>query len=182
MKTFATSVLAFAALLVLTSCGGKDARATCASDGAATKPRRGSGPVDIAYLTSVDVRATSCGDRIVFAFRGDAARASGFRIAYEPASTALVEDGSGAHVAAKGPAYLVLRLEPAATAAVTGDDLTFTYTGPRRLQTDGTRFVRDVVKSGDFEAVVSWVIGLPEERPFTVSTASSPPRLILDVA
>jgi hypothetical protein len=42
--------------------------------------------------------------------------------------------------------------------------------------------VRDVVKSGDFEAVVSWVIGLPEERPFTVSTASSPPRLILDVA
>jgi hypothetical protein len=65
---------------------------------------------------------------------------------------------------------------------VTGDSLTFTYTGPRRLRPDGGRFVRDVVKSGDFEAVVSWVIGLPEERPFTVSTASSPPRLILDVA
>jgi hypothetical protein len=183
MRTFAVSVLALAAALVLTSCGGKkEARSSCAPNGAGTQARRVSGPADLAYLTSVHVRQTSCGDRIVFAFRDDARKAPGFRIAYEPAATALVEDGSGAHVDAAGPAYLVMRLEPAATAQVTGDSLTFTYTGPRRLRPDGGRFVRDVVKSGDFEAVVSWVIGLPEERPFTVSTASSPPRLILDVA
>jgi hypothetical protein len=65
---------------------------------------------------------------------------------------------------------------------VTGDSLTFTYTGPRRLRPDGGRFVRDVVKSGRLRSGRRWVIGLPEERPFTVSTASSPPRLILDVA
>jgi hypothetical protein len=181
MTRFATPVLAVAALLVLTSCGGNDARATCASGGSRMEPRSGHGPVDTAYLTSVDLHATSCGDRIVFSFRDDGAGAPGFRISYEPASTALVEDGSGAHVAASGPAFLVLRLHPAATAAVSGGDLRFTYKGPRRLDTDGTRFVRDVVKSGDFEAMVSWVIGLPEERPFTVSSASSPPRLILDV-
>ena len=181
MRRFATPVLALGALLVLTSCGGKEARAQCASDGSGTRPRSGSGPVDTTYLTSVDLHATSCGDRIVFSFRDDAARAPGFRVSYESASTALVEDGSGAHVAATGPTYLVLRLHPAATAAVSGGDLTFTYKGPRRLDTNGTRFVRDVVKSGDFEAMVSWVIGLPEERPFTVSSESSPPRLILDV-
>jgi hypothetical protein len=183
MRTFAASVIALAAALVLTSCGGNEAaRSRCEPDGAGTQARRVSGPADLAYLTSVDVRTTSCGDRIVFAFRDDARQAPGFRIAYEPAATALVEDGSGAHVDAAGPAYLVMRLEPAATAEVSGDSLTFTYTGPRRLRPDGGHFVRDVVKSGDFEAVVSWVIGLPEERPFTVSTASSPPRLIVDLA
>src|SRR5512132_1226862 len=98
MRTFAASVLALAAALVLTSCGGKnEARSSCAPDGAGTQARRVSGPADLAYLTSVDVRATSCGDRIVFAFRDDARQAPGFRIAYEPAATALVEDGSGAH-------------------------------------------------------------------------------------
>jgi hypothetical protein len=181
MKTFAACVVAVAGALVLTSCGGHDARATCASDGSGTQPRSASGPGGTIYLTSVDLHATSCGDRIVFSFRDDAVRAPGFRISYESASTALVEDGSGAHVAATGPTYLVLRLHPTATAAVSGGDLTFTYRGPRRLDTNGTRFVRDVVKSGDFEAMVSWVIGLPEERPFTVSTTASPPRLILDV-
>jgi hypothetical protein len=182
MRTFAASVLALAAALALTSCGSNDARVTCASDDAGTQPRRGSGPVDVTYLTSIDVRATSCGDRIVFAFRNDATRAPGFRIAYEPAATALVEDGSGARLGAAGPAYLVLRLEPAATAEADGDGITFTYKGPRRFRPDDARFVREVVKSGDFEAVVSWVIGLPQERPFTVSTTSSPPRLIVDVA
>jgi hypothetical protein len=181
MKRFAPSVLVLTAALVLTSCGGNHAQAKCGSRGSGTQPRSGPGPGGTTYLTSVDLHATSCGDRIVFSFRDDAARAPGFRISYESASTALVEDGSGAHVAATGPTYLVLRLHPTATAAVSGGDLTFTYRGPRRLDTNGTRFVRDVVKSGDFEAMVSWVIGLPEERPFTVSTTSSPPRLILDV-
>jgi hypothetical protein len=181
MRTLAVSVLTLAATFAFTGCGGNDAQSSCGSSSDGTQPRRASGPVDVTFLTAVDVRRTACGDRVVFAFRDDAARAPGFRVAYEPAATALVEDGSGAHVDAAGPAYLVLRLEPAATAVATGEDVTFTYTGPRRLRPDGARFVRDVVKSGDFEAVVSWVIGLPEERPFTVSTASSPPRLILDV-
>src|ERR687888_429436 len=98
MRTFAASVLALAATFALAGCGGgKDEQAGCASDGGATQPRRASGPADVTYLTSVAVRATSCGDRIVFAFRDDAVRAPGYRIAYEPAAQALVEDGSGAH-------------------------------------------------------------------------------------
>lgn len=181
MRTFVASALALATTAVLAGCGGNDARASCVPSGAGTHARTVRGPVDVTYLTSVNVRENGCGDRIVFAFRDDAGRPPGFRASYEPAETALVEDGSGAHVAAAGDAFLVLRLQPAATADVSGDDLTFTYTGPRRLRPDDAHFVREVVKSGDFEAVVSWVIGLPEERPFTVSTASSPPRLIVDV-
>jgi hypothetical protein len=184
MRTFAAPLLALAATLALTSCGGNDEQASCSRPaGAGTQARSGSGAADVTFLTSIDVHATKCGDRIVFAFRGDAERAPGFRISYEPAATALVEDGSGARIDAAGSAYLVLRLSPTATAEADGDgSLTFTYTGPRRLRPDDASFVRELVKSGDFEAVVSWVIGMDERRPFTVSTSASPPRLILEVA
>ena len=183
MRTFAAPLLAVVATLALTSCGGTHEQASCSPPaGAGTQARSGSGATDVTFLTSIDVRATRCGDRIVFAFRDEAERAPGFRISYEPAVTALVEDGSGARIAAAGSAYLVLRLEPTATAEADGDgSLTFTYTGARRIRPGNASFVRELVKSGDFEAVVSWVIGMDEKRPFTVSTSASPPRLILDV-
>jgi hypothetical protein len=37
------------------------------------------------------------------------------------------------------------------------------------------------VKSGDFEAAVTWVVGLSEQRPFSVSTRTAPPRVVVDV-
>jgi hypothetical protein len=49
------------------------------------------------------------------------------------------------------------------------------------LRPEGTRFVREVVKTGDFESVVTWAIGLREERPFRVETSKSPPRLTVVV-
>ena len=52
-----------------------------------------------------------------------------------------------------------------------GDQLDFTYTGPRRLQPEDAEHVEEIVKTGDFEAVVTWAIGLAEERPFHVRTA-----------
>jgi hypothetical protein len=63
---------------------------------------------------------------------------------------------------------------------VRGDELVRTYTGPKRLAPpEDAHFVRELVKSGDFEAVVTWVIGLDERRPFTTRVADS--RLVVEI-
>ena len=42
-----------------------------------------------------------------------------------------------------------------------------TYTERERITATGTNHVTEVVETGDFEAVVTWVIGLDTKRPFT---------------
>ena len=71
--------------------------------------------------------------------------------------------------------------EPAATADLSGAKLERTYTGPRRIQPAGMHFVREIVKTGDFEAVLTWAIGLSERRPFMVTSSGSPPRLTIEL-
>ena len=124
------------------------------------------------YLTDVDVEARECSDRVVFSFRS-ATPGPGYNVSYEPAATAKLEDGSGNPIEIDGSAYLVVRLTPAMTAEIVGEEVNPTYTGPRRVAGGGTRFVREVVKTGDFEAQVTWVIGLNEERPFTATGSES---------
>jgi hypothetical protein len=41
--------------------------------------------------------------------------------------------------------------------------------------------VREVVRTGDFEAVLTWAIGLDERVGFRVSTLDNPSRLVVDL-
>ena len=45
----------------------------------------------------------------------------------------------------------------------------------------GTSVVREVVRSGDFEAVLSWAIGVQERVDFRVQALDDPARLVVDV-
>jgi hypothetical protein len=63
------------------------------------------------------------------------------------------------------------------TAKIDGDQLTKTYTGPRRLS--GTEPITEVVKTGDFEGVITWVIGLDQKRPFTTEASDS--QLVVEI-
>ena len=123
------------------------------------------------YLTNVDAYTDRCGDRITFDFKKSGSPGPGFNVSYEPAASAKIEDGSGAPVEIEGSAFLVVRLTPAMTAEISGDEVKPTYAGPRRIRPEGFSFVRDVVKTGDFEAVVTWVIGLDEERRFKATVS-----------
>ena len=38
-----------------------------------------------------------------------------------------------------------------------------------------------LVRTGGFEAVLTWATGVDEKRPFLVSTLESPARLVIDV-
>jgi hypothetical protein len=160
----------------LTGCGG----GTKPSSATDCNPPKGAGavgatvhPSEAALLTAVRVESDACVDRVAFAFEGDGAAFPGYRVSYLPAGTALVEDGSGAHVALDGSAYLVVRFEPAATADLSGPELVRTYTGPKRIAApENAHSLREVVKSGDFEAVLTWVIGLDDRRPFAVTRSA----------
>jgi hypothetical protein len=128
------------------------------------------------YLTNVSVDAEQCSAKVTFDFEKQTP-GPGFDVSYQPASTAKIEDGSGNPIEVAGEAFLIVKLTPAMTAKIDGDQLTKTYTGPRRVSGSGP--VQEVVKTGDFESVVTWVIGLDRERPFTTDATDS--RLVVEI-
>lgn len=128
---------------------------------------------DTALLTDVRVASHDGFDRIVLAFRGGT---PGYRVAY--VDPPITQDGSGEEVAVAGEAFLELHLTPASGwDAVEGAP---TYTGPDRV-TGPTTTVTEVVATGDFEANLSWVVGLDTRAPFSVTLLADPVRLVVDV-
>lgn len=116
---------------------------------------------------------------MTLAFSAKTATAPGHTVSYQPGP--ITADASGAPVAVAGTAYLVVRLEPAY--GYDFDTGTPSYTGPDRLPAPGAHHVKEVVKTGDFEAVVTWVIGVDAQRPFAVSaTTGTAPQLVITIA
>jgi hypothetical protein len=113
-------------------------------------------------------------DRVVFQFRGEGL--PGYRVEYMPPP--LKEDGSGDPVDVAGSAFVVVRMEPASGFDLNTGEGELVYKGPKRLP--GTGVVKEVVRTGDFEAVLSWAVGLAGKVPFRVTTAAAPSRLIVD--
>jgi hypothetical protein len=147
-------------------------------EGASTNPVVTTKPgAEIALLERVAVGRHEGFDRVVFQFTN---HVPGYRVEYvEPP---LKEDGSGNVVRVKGNAFVVVRMELASGFDLTVDEGELVYKGPRRIDGSaaGTSVVQEVVRSGDFEAVLSWVVGLSDRVDFRVRTASSPARLIVD--
>lgn len=113
-------------------------------------------------------------DRVVFQFRGEGL--PGYRVQYmEPP---LHEDGSGNVVKIDGSAFVVVRMEPASGFDLNTGEGELVYKGPRRLP--GASVVREVVRTGDFEAVLTWAVGLSDKVDFRVLRLSSPSRLVVD--
>ncbi|MGH3099844.1 MAG: AMIN-like domain-containing (lipo)protein [Thermoleophilia bacterium] len=121
----------------------------------------------------VDVRAGSHTgyDRVVFEFEGAVPE---HRIGYVDQ---LVEDGSGNPVEVAGAADLEVVFEGANAHEENGSPTV----SPRRFS-PGLPAVKEIAQLGDFEAVVSYGIGIDRRRPITVSTLSGPSRLVIDVA
>jgi len=123
--------------------------------------------------TLADVRAAGHPgfDRVVFEFQGDVPEHT---VRYVDQ---LVEDGTGEPVSVAGTADLQVVFHGA---NAHGEDGTPSG-GPRR-SSPGLTAVKEVAQIGDFEAVVSYGIGLDRRRPLTVSTLSGPSRLVIDVS
>jgi len=150
------------------------------SGGTATQ-RSATKPANTMLLTAVHVDSDTCKDTIIFSFRSAGGAEPGYTVGYRPAEEAQTQDASGKHIAIAGKAFLVIRFEPAATADLTGAKPVFTYTGPSKFAPAGMRFTRELAKTGDFEAVLTWAIGLSEERPFKVTSSGSPAQVTVEV-
>ncbi|HUK94498.1 MAG TPA: hypothetical protein VLU96_05515 [Gaiellaceae bacterium] len=138
-------------------------------------------PANTMLLTAVQASSNGCTDRISFTFRPATGRPAGYTVGYRTAEEAQTQDASGKFIPIAGKAFLVIRFEPAATADLTGAKPVFTYTGPWKFVPARTRYVRQLAKTGDFEAVLTWAIGLSEQRPFTVSSSGSPARVTIEI-
>jgi hypothetical protein len=196
-------IAALAAAGGLTGCGRDEAKTTTAATGSAaatsdetasttastaactfsgtTDAASGGGDAPTRLLTDVRVGAHGCFDRVTFELKpqpGEADGPVGWKASYE--SGPITEDGSGHPVKMKGAAFLVV------TMSATGADLSqeaapATYTGPASIEAADTTRIQQVRRTGDFEGVITWVIGLDQKRPFHVSTQDGPARVIVDV-
>jgi hypothetical protein len=127
----------------------------------------------IALLERVAVGRHEGYDRVVFQFREGV---PGYRIEYvEPP---LKEDGSGDVVEVRGNSFVTVRMEPASGFDLNTNEGVIVYKGPKRLP--GASVVQEVVRTGDFEAVLTWAVGLSNRVEFRVTTTKSPARLIVD--
>jgi hypothetical protein len=177
-----------AMILVLAGCDGGD---DAPSAGSVSEPvATGAGdPMAGASTDSVSVPATSAEtslltgvhaarhdgfDRVVFEFRTGV---PGYRIGYVEGP--VLADGSGAEVTVAGDHVVVVRMEPALDADLSQETAPLTYTGPRRFS-PGTPEVKELVRVGGFEGVLTWAIGLADRADFRASTLANPPRLVLD--
>jgi len=73
-------------------------------------------------------------------------------------------------------------MEPASGFDLNSGQGELVYKGPKRLDASGAgaTVVQEVMRTGDFESVLSWAVGLSSKVPFRVTTATSPSRLVVD--
>jgi len=131
----------------------------------------------LAVLTDVRIGRHTGYDRVVFQFRDNDAL-PGYLVDYRPLP--VTADPSDLPLTVTGDHALVVRMQ-AASRFDFDNGLTQVYTGPNTV-TGSAAAVTEVVLRGDFEAMLSWVIGLRGARPFRVTTLTGPPRIVVDVA
>jgi len=147
-------------------------------EGASTDPAVAPAKItETALLTGIDVSSLDGHDRVTFEF---ANAVPGYDIRY--VERPVIADGSGQEIAVSGSAVLRARFEPALDADLTKEDAPRTYRGPVRLSPRDAKIVVELVRTGGFEAVLTWAIGTKQKAPFKVSTLDDPPRVVVDVA
>lgn len=148
-------------------------------DDAGTEPvRREPSSAETSLLTDVRVARHEGFDRVVFEFNGPV---PGYDVEYvEPPIT---EDGSGHDVEVDGEAFLQVVMRPASGFDLSRGEGEQTYEGPTRIdgQDSGTSVIQEVVRTGDFEAMLTWVIGISDRVDFRVDEVDGPARLVIDV-
>lgn len=164
-----------------TSTGTTTTSTTTASGGIDTMAGASTKPVVVkatntqtALLTDVRAARHEGYDRVVFQFSN---AVPGYDVRY--VERPIVEDGSGRTVNVDGAYVVRVRMENGLDADLSKASAPRTYTGPNRLA-PGTPEVASLVRTGGFENVLTWAVGLRDRVDFRVLTLDSPPRLIVD--
>jgi hypothetical protein len=141
---------------------------------AAPSPAREPAPAGLL----VEMRAASHPgyDRLVFEFGGDKPPPHKTQVVSE-----VRHDPSDKLIPLQGKRFLYVVFDPARldTTPVDGPDKARRYTGPDRITPD-LSLLKEVAIAGDFEAVLSFGVGLSGETTFEVQELTSPARLVID--
>ncbi len=127
-----------------------------------------------ALLTGVRAARHEGYDRVVFQF---ANTLPGYDVRY--VKRPVHQDGSGKVVLVKGTYVVQIRMLNALDADLTKTGAPRTYTGPIRFS-PGTPEVVELVRTGGFEAVLTWAAGLHDRIDYRVTTLKAPARLVVD--
>ena len=145
-------------------------------DGASTDPVVGAASNQrTALLTAVRAARHEGYDRVVFEFGGDELPGYDVRYAERP----ITADGSGDEVRIEGEHVVVVRMENALDADLSRPGAPLTYRGPARI-TPSTPMVAELARTGGFEGVLTWAVGLRDRVDYRVTTLRSPARLVID--
>jgi len=125
-------------------------------------------PTLVAIRAAHHAETTPQYDRVVFEFSDPLPL---LRIEYVEQ---LLADGSGLPVSVAGNAILCIQLEPARAHNDSGQD-----TVPGRISLK-LPLVQEIVGSGDFEAVVTYGIGVACKVQTRILTLENPSRLVID--
>lgn len=126
-----------------------------------------------AHLAAVRLARKGGNDRLVFEFTD---HVPAYTIGYRPLPARA--DASGREIPLPGAtAMLTVTLTPATARGWGGDART--YFGPSSV-TANTADVTEAAMAGDFEAVLSWAVGLRAKVPFRVTASDEPPTITID--
>lgn len=110
-------------------------------------------------------------DRVVFEFRE---HVPGYHIEY--IDRPIRDCGAGDVKPVDGDGWLEVRFYPANAHTEAGEP-----TVRERELKPALGIVREVERTCDFEAVVTWVIGTASPKPYGAFELGSPPRLVVDI-
>ncbi len=145
-----------------------EAAAANLTQGPIEQPARSPG---LALLVRVRAGRNKDFDRLVFDFEGPV---PGMRVQYVDR---LIEDGTGNPIPLRGRAVVEIVMQPAAAHR---DDGTPTLSGPLPDLTGFAAF-RQIADAGDFEAVLTWGIGVAARTGLRGLTLTGPSRVAIDV-
>jgi hypothetical protein len=137
---------------------------------------------DGVYMNLKDVRvgAHNGFDRIVFEFQEPDPNPAGNggipRYEIRQAKPPFSEDPSDMPIAVAGDAFARIIFQGASGYDFDGNA---TYDGPRRL-TPGFGTLAQVVEGGDFEATMTWILGLSRPTCWEIQELHNPERLVID--
>jgi hypothetical protein len=144
------------------------------------EPRTGGSDGVFTNLVGVRVGAHDGYDRIVFEFRAPNPNPGGKagipRYELRTAKPPFTEDPSDMPIDVEGDAFVRLVMHGATGYDFGGNP---TYKGPSVL-TPGFGTLAQVVEAGDFEATLSWVLGLSRPTCWVAQELHNPDRLVLD--
>lgn len=125
----------------------------------------------------VGTGAHKCFERFVIEFQpaDPALEFPGYWVRYVPKPISLSPSGLG--ITIRGDAVLMVSVG----SWMDGPEPTG-YTGPKDMFPTNVVSIREYRLIEDFEGLSTWALGLDRRRPFTVSTLTAPPRLVVDVA